>query len=262
MNKQSIFNHFAAIIDNMLENSLFFETFLQSPCYIDDIVGSIDNAAVPENISIRFGASRGCIIDNDYDYVVKFDIEGDSLDDSLCQREMDIYSRAKARNLSNYFAEPIYLGSYTRTIQFYNYEIIERNMDWCDYDPKDFDEEFIKNEDSFGDICPITIYIPLYAYPRAEVYQYTMFSDKDSEHYKNEARSINSPLKKRHLQIAMEFVFRYGMEEYERLSDFLDDFHVNDLHYGNVGKIGNVFSLIDYAGWHTDYSDEYSTGSY
>lgn len=261
MNKQSIFTHFSKIIDNMLDNSLFFETYYQCPYPLDTIIGSIDDAAVPENISIHFGISRGCIVDEDYDYVVKFDIGSDNFGDSLCQREMDIFRAARARELDSYFTEPIYLGSYCRTIQFYNYEEIERNMEnWFDYDPEDFDKKFMKDEENFGPICPIVIEIPLYAYARANQYKYAMFSDNEAEHYKSEARSISSPLKRRHLQIAMEFVFRYGMEQYEKLSDFLEEYDVNDLHYGNIGNVNGSLVIYDYAGWHSysDDEDEYS----
>ena len=77
MNQEAVFNHFSKIIDNMLDNSLFFETFWQRPYSEDSIEGSVDDAALPANINLFFGASRGCIFDTDYNYVVKFDIEGD-----------------------------------------------------------------------------------------------------------------------------------------------------------------------------------------
>lgn len=249
MNKEQIFSHFAAIIDNMLDNSLFFETYFQRPFQLENIYGSAEDDAVPMGINMFFGVSRGCIVDESFPYVVKFDIEQDRYGDSLCERECDIYRAAKANNLDAYFTEPIYLGYYRRTIQFYDIDKIESNMNWCDYMPNDFDEEFMCHEDDFGDILSITITIPLYAYPRVNNYKYAMLSDEEAAEIQKEASSINSPLRKRHMQIAMEFVYRYGMEQYEKLSEFMKDYHINDLHYGNLGELNKNLVCLDYAGW-------------
>ena len=126
MNQEAVFNHFSKIIDNMLDNSLFFETFWQRPWSEETIEGSIDDPAVPENINLYFGASRGCIYDENYNYVVKFDIEGDRYSDSLCDREIDIYRAAVARGLDAYFTKPTFLGIYHRVINFYHINTIEQ----------------------------------------------------------------------------------------------------------------------------------------
>ena len=258
MNKESIFRHFSTIIDNTLDNSLFFCTYWQVPWSLETITGSIDDPAVPENLHFRFGISRGCIIDDGYDYVVKFDIDGDSFSESLCKREIEIFNDAKNYDLEAYFTEPVYIGSYCRTINFYNYEEIEKNMeDWCDYDPVDFDEKFMKNEDNYGEICPITISIPLYAYPRASVYTYTYFNEEDAAEYRNKVCSSKSPLRGRHTQIAMEFMFKYGEEQYNKMTKFMQEENINDIHYGNVGCLNGNLVFFDYAGWHSDYDDSY-----
>lgn len=254
MNQEAVFNHFSKIIDNMLDNSLFFETFWQRPYAEETINGSVDDPAIPENINLYFGVSRGCIYDEDYNYVVKFDIEGDYYNDSLCDREIIIYRAAKAQNLDAYFTEPVFLGVYHKVINFYHIDTIEQHLDWYDYDPKSFDENFAKAEDNFGEIIPITIEIPLYAYPRADRYVYSNLTEEEDKIYKTQANSINSPLKKRHLQIAMEFIFRYGMDQYKKISNFMDEYNINDLHFGNIGELNGNLVCIDFAGYHSEYS--------
>jgi len=255
MNKEKIFKHFANIIDTMLDNSLFFETYWQAPYSMENISGSINDPAFSENIHMHFGVSRGCIIDDNFDYVVKFDIESDELGDSLCQREIDIFRAAKSNHLDAYFTAPIYLGNYCKTINFYNVNKIEYYMNWVDYDPEQFDYDFMQAEDKFGEIIPITINIPLYAYQKANTYNYTMLSDDEEKEYEQKAQAINSPLKKRHLQIAMEFVFRYGMKQYEKISDFMREYHINDIHYGNIGEMNGNLVCFDYAGYHSSSED-------
>lgn len=253
MNKREIFQHYSNILDTMLKESLFFDTYFQLPCSINNIEGSIDDAAIPENISIKFGISRGCIIDENYDWVVKFDIESDALYESLSKREVEISQLAREKHLEKYFAEAIYIGTYHQTINFYQVNEIEHYIDWVDYDPDTFDKDFLAHEEDFGPILPITISIPLYAYPHATNYTYTTL---DEQEYMSRARQIVSPLRKRNIQIAMEFIYKYGMEEYEKLTDFLLENNVNDIHPGNVMDINGNFCIIDYGGYHSGYDED------
>lgn len=254
MDRNQIFQHFSNILDNMLQKSLFWDTFLQAPVEMNDAEGSINDTSFPENLHMRFGVSRACLIDDDYDYVIKFDMESDMYGDSLCQREVELYDKAKRQNLNNYFTEAVYLGVYRKTINFYPIAIIERYVDWIDYDPNIFDHDFMEKEEKFGPIESITINLPLYAYPRATTYCYTIFNDEDSSILEEEARSLSSPLRKRELQLAMEFIYLYGMEQYEKLTEFLFDQEINDLHRGNVGCLDGRFIIIDFAGYH--YEEE------
>ena len=255
MDKKEIFQHYSRILDNMLDESLFFDTYFQSCYSMEDIEGSIDDAAVPEGLDIRFGVSRGCLIDNDYDYVVKFDIDFDNDGGSICEREIEFYREAARKGLEKYFASAAYIGTYTKTITFYNIEEIERNLDWIDYNPTDFDEAFMRAEDNFGELLPITISIPLYAYPKADSYCYSNLIEEEEERCKSIARSSDSPLRRRNLQIAMEFIHLYGEDEYDRLSDFLELCDINDLHYKNMGFIDGNLVIIDYGGYHSGDSD-------
>jgi hypothetical protein len=55
-------------------------------------------------------------------------------------------------------------------------------------------------------------------------------------------------LKEFNLAIAAAFIADYGTEDYNRLTDFLYDWDINDIHLGNVGEINNRIVIIDYAG--------------
>lgn len=257
MDKNMVFNHYSNILDNMIENSLFWSTFLQHGDSIDDVEGSIDDPSFPENLQMRFGISRACLIDDMFDWVVKFDIDCDAYGDSMCEREVSLYKEAKANHLDAYFTQAVYIGTYHKSIQFYDYEKIDHYLNWCGYNPEEFDENFMKHEDDFGEIVPITINIPLFAYPRATTYRYTMFyNNEETTELENEARSISSPLRKRALQIAMEFIYKYGMEQYQKLSDFLYENSVNDLHRNNIGCVNGNLVIIDYAGYYSGDGDD------
>ena len=255
MNKNEVFAHFSSILDDMLETSLFFDTFWQAPYSSNDFYGSIEDEALPDNLSIKFGATRGCIIDKWYDYVVKFDIEQDVLG-YACEREEYIYNQACREGLDKYFAECAYLGTYTKTINFYDYYEISCNMDWYDYDWREFEKDFIANEDNFGDIHEIVISIPLYAYPKAN-YHHPMkvAGAEDENEYINKAQKICSPMREENLIVAIDFIRQYGEEEYRRITEFLLEENVNDLHQNNLGDIDGHYILLDYSGYHDRYSE-------
>lgn len=255
MNKKEIFAHFSSIIDDMLEESLFFSTYFQRPYSAENMYGSIDDPALPENISIKFGATRGCIIDDYSDYVVKFDVEED-IYGSACERESELYQRAKDLQLNKYFAECVYLGTYTKTIRFYDYDAIDRNLNWCDYDPIGFEEKFIAHEDDFGEIQNIVISIPLYAYPKAKpFYPIGKLGSSEDNDYAQKAKKISSPLRDENLVVAINFIREYGEEEYQRISSFMYEEDINDLHQANFADVGGHYTVIDYAGYHECYEE-------
>lgn len=257
MNKREVFKHFSNIFDDMLYHSLFWNTYFQAPYSMEDASGSIDNIAFPENLSMKFGATRGCLIDTNYDYVVKFDIEGDA-NGYACEREEYLYNKATDAGVEQYFAECVYLGTYTKTIHFYDYRDIERNMNWCGYDWREFEQDFMENEDYFGEIHDITISIPLYAYPKAEEHCYMPFPRGEENEYINKAQKIVSPLRDRNLAVAIEFISEYSEDDYQTLTDFLCAYDINDLHAGNLADIKGHYTIIDYAGYHCGDSEYYT----
>ncbi len=253
MNKNEVFAHFSSILDNMLAHSLFFCTYFQQPCGGENFYGSIDDEAMPDNLKIRFGATRGCIVDDDYDYVCKFDVEPDNMG-SCCEREISIYSRAKEYNLNQYFAEAKFLGTYVKTIQFYDYDKIERNIDWFGYNWEDFERDFLANEESFGDIHSITISIPLYGYPKAKPHLPSGTTNENE--YIQKAQRIASPMRDSNLCVAIDFIREYGEEEYSRVTEFMYEENINDLHFANFGDVEGHYVAIDYSGYHDSYSTD------
>lgn len=255
MNKNEVFAHFSSILNDMLDTSLFFETYWQAPYSSDDFYGSYDDEALPENLNIKFGATRGCIVDDNYDYVVKFDVETDALG-YACEREEYLYNEASRENLNQYFAECVYLGTYTKVIHFYDYYEISRHMDWYGYDWREFEQKFMANEDDFGDIHDIVISIPLYAYPKAQPHcPMGIAGTHDDNEYINKAQKIYSPMCNRNLIVAIDFIRQYGEEEYYRITDFLLRENINDLHQENLGDINGHYILLDYSGYHDGYSN-------
>lgn len=256
MNKNEVFAHFSSILNDMLDTSLFFETFWQAPYSSEDFYGSYDDEALPENLNIKFGATRGCIIDDNYDYVVKFDVESDALG-YACEREEYLYNEASRENLNQYFAECVYLGTYTKVIRFYDYYEISRHMNWYGYNWQEFEQNFMDNEDYFGEIHDITISIPLYAYPKARPHYFMgVAGSQDENEYISKAQKIVSPMRDSNLAVAVDFIRQYGEEAYQLVTDFLYANDINDLHCANFADIDGHYVAIDYAGYHDGYSTD------
>lgn len=252
MNKQAIFSHFSSIIDRMIENSSFFAVYFQS-CYVleETITGSYNDKAIPENINIHFGATRGCIVDSNYDYVVKFDAAEDGLG-SVCDRECDIYSRAKIKGLEQYFCEPVFLGYYKKVLLFYDSNDVEEYIDWYDY--KNFSEKnFSLYKEKLGEPIPITFSIPLYAYPKASSYSFVNIDKNEEQLSMKIIDKTHSPMSERNMAVAINFIHDYGVQAYYALSDFMIEEYINDLHGGNIGSINDKIVFIDYGGYHTGY---------
>lgn len=235
VDKSEIFSHYSKVLDQLLTHD-FFKTYFQAPY-------SIDESVYVDNIELHCGATRGCIIGYDYDYVVKYDIVG-----NYCEQEVNIYEAAEDAGLNQYLAEPMYIGTYTKQFQFYSSRQIETEMTWYDYDEEDFNNRFKKIQEDLTP-CPVIIEIPLYAYPRADELQRGCGYSPESE---RSARSYTGPLRDKQLCVAASFIEEYGINECYRISDFFLDWDVGDLHLGNVGIINHHFCFIDYAGYHEE----------
>ena len=247
MNKSMVFNHYSNMLDTLIDNSLFFSYYFQS-CFPleEDIVNPCYNL----DWYIHFGATRVCLEDRAYDYVVKIDM----FNSDACDKEMDVYSAAEKEGMEQYFIKPIYLGTYTHTINFYDSQAIEYNMpDFYDYDEEWFTDKFADNEESFGELQPITIALPLYAYKRIVPFNfnptYNLLGEEEQSELEITARKVKSPLRECNLAVAIEFVKEYGEEEYKRFTEFLKDFEINDLHVGNVALFENHLVISDFGSY-------------
>ena len=249
MDKEKIFSHFKSVLDDMIIHSNMFKIFIQSPRYLEtEIFG--DGVHIPASVVLASGATRICVIDENYDYVVKFDYEEDARG-SACEREERFYKKAEKEELNKYFSEVEYIGEYKAEFEsYYPYEV----EDYLNYEDEDFERDFLEFEEKFGIKKHTTIIIPLYAYRRAdENPSYSRgYVTKEEE---TSLRASESPLSQRALEIAIEFFKCYGAEEFNRLSDFLVAMGVNDIHRGNIGFVCDGPVIIDYAGYF-DSDDE------
>lgn len=249
MNSREVFAHYITILDNLIDDYNFFRFYFQSPYSLDEnIVGEYEEGYLKEeNIDIRFGASRGCIIDYNFPYVVKFDLDGEQ---GACENEVKTYETAKLAGFERYLCEPIYLGDYIRTFEFYPYtEIVCNNVFFNNFNENDFTEELYYAMDEGLNTKTITICIPLYAYPRAEKYSAKI---DYSHEVKNEVRKSHSPLAERSSTIGCAFIDEYGLMAFKEFSDFLEEHKVNDLHSGNIMSLNGHLIITDFSGYNFD----------
>ena len=244
MKKNEIFEHYSHILDRMIENSTFFPYYFQYPQSTDDIFGSNDGC-MADNINIYFGAERGCIVDFNYDYVVKFDLVDTIRGFSACQKEIEIYEVACAEHYEHFFAQPTYIGTYRKEIVGCPHIVCDEFIpEW--FTRRDFEAKFMANDEVlFEHNTKLTIQIPLYAYPFAQCYT----STQSSEEIREIAFASSSPLADNNIDIAMSFIEEYGVEEYYDFSNFLNENGINDIHFANCGRIDGALCITDYAGF-------------
>lgn len=243
MTEEEIFHHYEAYLDNLIDNDDYFKYYFQAPWSLEDDI-FFDN-----NSSIMFGATRGCIIDYNFPYVVKFDLYVDMYDDfsNCCQKEADTYLVAQRAHFDNYFVKCGLLGVYHKKVNYYTFEDIMDYGDRIEYSDKeelDSNSSTIEKED-------INIYLRLYYYERIDSGFY-----KDNSYSMNEIMSSNrckSPLIDKNKNIGYEFIREYGEKEYIEFSRFLRCIGVNDIHSDNVGTKDGHLKIIDWAGFNENF---------
>lgn len=239
MDKNAIFNHYSRILDTAIEKSAFFKAYLQYSFTMNYVFTSEDDGSLPESVGMGVGCTRACLVDSNYDYVVKFDLTEVGSGD--CAREERLYYYAQQENVDSFFIPCYYVGTYTKTYSFYTIEEMS-HIEWY-YDELDCLYDGLKNMT----IAPhdITISIPLYAYPRANEFD---FFTPENEQTSDIVRNSRSPLKKQ-IEVANEFVRRYGVESYNKFNAFCEKWNINDLHSSNVMELNGELKIADYAGY-------------
>lgn len=251
MNAQEIFNHYSHILDKLIGDFNYFKAYFQDPFFMDEDVNKYDLEEYNYtcDLKIACGATRCCLVDNNYPYVVKLNLsESDNISDS-CEDEINFYRAAKEWKCQQYLTEVQFLGVYTKEIFFYDIMDIYHKMNYESY----FDEDKFNNElQEMIDTenvkrKKIVIQIPLYGYARAEHYSF----------YGLENVIIRgaSPLCERNDNVGRAFVRDWGEEGFETLSNFLSEYNINDLHVGNIGCVNGKIVLIDFGGFHEGNSD-------
>lgn len=230
MNKAEVFRHYSSILDYLIDNYDFCKLYFQNPI-------SLDCELVDEVTSLLCGASRGCLVTDGCDWVVKFDLE----DKCYCEKEVDLYEAAMEEGLENFLAEPVYIGTYFKKIEYYAWDYDYRDeIEYAD----SFDKEF----EYSGEWEEVKIELPLYAYPYAASMRFPYVSLKEVQAIKK------SPLTERNQVVGYTFQKNYKEKELDAFINFLEEHKINDLHCGNVGEVGGKPVLIDYAGY-DDYED-------
>lgn len=246
MNRNEVFSHFKSILDDMIAHSLWFKTYIQSPRYMEDTIYGSKKCGIPSNVEIHTGATRACIVDKNYDWVVKFDIDEDR-HGSACQREEDSYRRACDRKLGKYFAEVEYLGTYYAEYKFFDGYDVEDYVDLSGYWVDSFNRSFFRNRNKLGSLRTIVVSIPLYGYKKVKFE--IEYAGQVSKEEADLIKSYRSPLSVKNYSAAASFLRKYGVNEYQILSDFLIEEDINDLHPENAGFLNGNFIILDYAGY-------------
>lgn len=263
MKNEEIFTHWSKILDKLFYNPYsYWSAYFQMPFSRDSEYGN----RVNDRVELFCGVSRGTLVDKGYDWVVKFPLtyEGDNA--GYCDKEVEVFAAAKEQGLSDYFAEAQFIGVYRREIEFWDFWEIERFFNLYEDTVvwEDHLRELIK-EKSLGKKKKITLEIPLYAYRKAAHYSSKKMwqLSREDELF---AKSSNSPLAKSSLGVAVAFRDWYGLDVFQKLSDFAREHRINDLHSGNIGVIEHRLVFIDYAGFFDDeeenseYEDEEESG--
>lgn len=242
MNKAEVFNHYSRILNKLIDNTDFFRYYLQYTTSIDEPFSSYDISQYCRgfddcSFTYASGVSRGCLISESCDYVVKFDLDSDF---GSCESEAEIYDLAVGEGVEKFFAQPLYIGNFTRSFTFYRHNDLHDELG----DPYWFDEKEIADKlesmNELPETATITISIPLYAYPRANERHF--YSSK----YDDYVSHSNSPLAERDFGIANAFIEDYSMEDFDKLSSFLNENNITDLHTGNVMEYHGKVILTDY----------------
>ena len=243
MNENEVFTYWSNILDELLMTNDFCKLYFQMPTHNYSM-------SLTDTIRLQCGVSKGCLIDDDYDYCVKFNLFNyDNYNFyHFCEREQQIYADAEAANLSKYFAEAKYIGTYYRAIDFYYYDELDFDLqDYSSTEVIDAINECINNTNK--NFKTIDIMIPLFAYPKGYYHSYPCVAVSE----RTRAHSIESPLNEKNVAVASEFIRYYGFDEYIRLSDFLTNNNINDFHCGNAMDVNNEFVLTDYSGFTNEF---------
>ena len=237
------FAQYARKLDSLIDHYDYWKLYFAHPV-------SFDSDYNFEDIIITCGATRCALIDDNCDMIVKFDIYSDN-GDEICARELQYYEDAQKFGVDKCFVPVKFLGYYEKEIWFYqDYEV--EDLVYCYADEETEFAEKLQEivERKHLNVEKIQICLPLYGYTRVNC-NLNLWRYSTSKNSEDVARSIHSPLIERNEKIAFRFIDDYGAQIYIKLSNFLNEWHINDLHGGNVGLIGDRIVLIDYAGYHT-----------
>lgn len=237
--RDEIFKHFSDLLTKELDESYMFRIVMYN--YTDE---ETDYTFETADAYCSSGATRMAVIDENYDWIVKFSLHEDCRCQDLCEVEEDIYNAAIDSGIEQCFARPVYLGEFSYS---WNGAPICDVADQVVYSNCRVNEAEAYAKEKYG-VEKNTVSAYLYAYPKANLDSYNFTASKQSLERIEEKNK--SPLTERYHKIGAMFLEQYGDEVYETLSKFCIWEDINDIHYGNIGFIDGKVVLIDYAGYH------------
>lgn len=171
---------------------------------------------------------------------------------------------------NNYYTRTLEDNCYTyrwdgeRTIHksYSEYEFIpfsgancENGWDYCAAEVNAYEKakkagiEYLFAKTEFlGDVCGY----PIYSQEKATMYDfYTSTSERTKESLDMANEKIIGRCPFRSITWIADFISYYNEALFDELCDFLAENNINDMHSGNIGYIGDVPVLVDYAGYHS-----------
>lgn len=129
-----LLQHYGAIIDEILDNDDDHDAL--------DLVDYEVNYQCANGIWLRSGATRCAIIDDDCDWIVKFDLEGNR--ENYCEREARIYRDAKYYGVQDILVPCVDLGFWRGRWHLYAYKKVEDSF--CGFGSFSDEESEIANK--------------------------------------------------------------------------------------------------------------------
>lgn len=161
-------------------------------------------------IDIFAGATKLVILDTRLDWVLKIPFRDKKMD--YCAREVEIYHKAIEAEVEECFASCHFLMDY-EGVPCYIMEKVE-----CDTDAVESD--FVTRSSENGCI------------------------DMDEDEFFEYVGSLDGSE-----MVDELFGFYYDAETLEKVSTFIQDNNINDVHTGNVGYRGDQLVMVDYSGY-------------
>lgn len=184
-----------------------------------------------------YGATKGVIGDDNWDYVIKIPMNRDDYDPiDYCALELANYEIAKSKHIENMFAAIERIGR-VEGIPIYIQEKVECNsnkviqniadidfQNWLDYDIYEVEdcEELDKDDD---ESC-------------RDYFNNNVFDEYEADDWEH---------------ISAFFDYDYSFLEAESLFALLNELDINDIHSGNVGFLNGRIILVDYSGYERFY---------
>lgn len=227
-----LYNFVEDFIDNEYRYNEEFQSFFDTPCerYWDCY------EPTSENVYLNNGATKGVMIFDNLDYVLKFPFMKEEIErwdknshifvtqvkDTInyCEIESEVYDDAVREGIEDMFAETFLLG------YFHDFPVYAQKRVECDEDSL---------TDSFSNHC-------------YEEWCSENGYDSDDETARDEYNDVSYDYEDAsEVYVCMRDY--YSAEEFVRFCNFIDDNYINDLHVGNFGFFKGRLVVIDFSGY-------------